>query len=133
MPLSDERYLLFTTFRRDGTPVATPVWVIELDDTALGFCTSSGSGKVKRLAHTARVTVQPCDGRGRATQGTVASETTARMASNSEYELIRKRIAAKYGVRVKATRALATVAGVLRGKRTAYGDRAIVVSWPAVP
>ncbi len=50
MALSDERYLRFTTFRRDGNPVSTTVWVVGLGDGQLGFWTSSGSGKAKRLA-----------------------------------------------------------------------------------
>ena len=37
MALIDEKYLLFTTFRRDGTPVATPVWVVSLRGDQLGF------------------------------------------------------------------------------------------------
>jgi PPOX class probable F420-dependent enzyme len=57
--LGDEKYMRLTTFRRDGRPVATPVWVVKLDGDRIGFWTSSGSGKAKRLAHTARVTVAP--------------------------------------------------------------------------
>ena len=45
MALADEKYILLTTFRRDGTPVPTPVWVVSLDEGKLGFWTSSGSGK----------------------------------------------------------------------------------------
>src|SRR5260370_26561911 len=50
MALADERYMLLTTFRRDGTPVATPVWVTPYDEHSVAFWTSSGSGKAKRLA-----------------------------------------------------------------------------------
>ncbi|MGP0108790.1 MAG: pyridoxamine 5'-phosphate oxidase family protein [Acidimicrobiales bacterium] len=64
MALDEQEYILLTTFRRDRTPVATPVWVVPLEDGRLGFWTSSGSTKAKRLAHTGRVTVQPCDVRG---------------------------------------------------------------------
>ncbi|MGI8777878.1 MAG: PPOX class F420-dependent oxidoreductase [Acidimicrobiales bacterium] len=70
MGLGDEKYLLLTTFRRNGDPVPTPVWVVALDDGDIGFWTGSGSGKVKRLAHTARVTVQPCNARGQVREGT---------------------------------------------------------------
>ena len=49
MALADERYLLLTTFRRDGTPVATPVWVTPYDEHSVAFWTSSGSGKAKRF------------------------------------------------------------------------------------
>jgi hypothetical protein len=51
----NEKYLLSATLRRDDTPVPTPVWVVPPDAATLGVWTSSGSGKVKRLAHTALV------------------------------------------------------------------------------
>jgi len=117
-----------TTFRRDGTPVATPVWVVKLEGGAVGFWTSSGSGKVKRLSHTARVTVQPCDARGRIKAGTTPVDATARLATAAEYAMIRERVVAKYGVMTKLTRLLATVVGTVRGKRIPYGDRGVVVT-----
>lgn len=128
MALSDEKYILLTTFRRDGTPVATPVWVVKLDDDALGFWTSSGSGKAKRLAHTARVTVQPCDARGRVKEGAVVTDATAHLVTGSEFEAIRERVLAKYGVMTKITKALGTLAGIVRGKRIPYGDRGVVIT-----
>ena len=121
--LGDEKYVLLTTFRRDGTPVATPVWVVTLAGGRLGFYTSSGSGKAKRLAHTARVTVHPCDARGRVKAGSVATDATARLVTGSEWEAIRERVIAKYGFATKITRLLGTVGGVLRGKRIPHGDR----------
>jgi PPOX class probable F420-dependent enzyme len=66
-PLPSGTYVSLTTFRRTGTPVATPVWAAPEGD-ALVVWTRTDSGKVKRLRHTARVTVAPCDFRGR-TQG----------------------------------------------------------------
>ncbi len=125
--LGDEKYILLTTFRRDGTPVATPVWAVKLDGEAVGFWTSSGSGKAKRLAHTSRVTVQPCDARGRVRAGTSAIEASARLVSGSELEAIRERVIAKYGVMTKFTKALGTIGGLLRGKRIPYGDRGVVI------
>jgi hypothetical protein len=47
MSLIDEKYMLLKTFRRDGTPVSTPVWLADLGDREIGFWTSSASGKVK--------------------------------------------------------------------------------------
>jgi PPOX class probable F420-dependent enzyme len=56
-------YVSLTTFRRTGVPVSTPVWAAPDDDTLVVW-TRSDSGKVKRLRHTSRVTVAPCDFRG---------------------------------------------------------------------
>jgi len=120
--------MLLTTFRRDGTGVATPVWVVGLDGEAVGFWTSSGSGKAKRLAHTARVTVQPCDGRGRVRESAQAIDATARLVSGQELDDIRQRVIAKYGFMTKITKAIATLVGTLRRKRIPYGDRGVVVT-----
>jgi uncharacterized protein len=81
VPLPDSRYVSLTTFRRSGVPVATPVWAApfrpragagpvrgrgEQDEAgSLVVWTRADSGKVKRLRHTTRVTVAPCDVRGR--------------------------------------------------------------------
>ncbi|MEA2297876.1 MAG: uncharacterized protein QOF77_812 [Solirubrobacteraceae bacterium] len=132
MALGDEKYILLTTFRRDGTPVATPVWVVKLDDETIGFWTSSGSGKAKRLAHTARVTVTACDGRGRVKDGAEVVDATARLVTGSEFDAIRERVVAKYGFMTKVTKLLGTLAGAARGKRIPYGDRGVIVT-PAPP
>ncbi|MFF2024225.1 PPOX class F420-dependent oxidoreductase [Streptomyces sp. NPDC058171] len=62
--LAAGKYLLLTTFRRDGRAVPTPVWVM-LDGQALAVWSAADSGKVKRIRNGGRVTVGPCDVRGR--------------------------------------------------------------------
>jgi PPOX class probable F420-dependent enzyme len=64
--LPDAEYVSLTTFRRSGAAVATPVWAAP-DGGTLVVWTRADSGKVKRLRHTARVLVAPCDVRGRLT------------------------------------------------------------------
>jgi PPOX class probable F420-dependent enzyme len=63
-PLPVSTYVSLTTFRRTGVPVSTPVWAAPDGDTLVVW-TRADSGKVKRLRHTSRVTVAPCDVRGR--------------------------------------------------------------------
>jgi PPOX class probable F420-dependent enzyme len=63
-PLPRSEYVSLTTFRRTGVPVPTPVWAAP-DGDELVVWTRADSGKVKRLRHTSRVTVAPCDFRGR--------------------------------------------------------------------
>jgi PPOX class probable F420-dependent enzyme len=129
--LTDEKYMLFTTFRRDGRPVATPVWVADLGDGRIGFWTSSGSGKAKRLAHTSSVLVQPSNARGVVKPGTHAVQATATLVAGPELDAIRQRVYAKYGFATKVTKLLASVVGTLRGRRVPYGDRGVVVQLPA--
>jgi uncharacterized protein len=126
--LHDEKYILLTTFRRDGTPVATPVWSVGLDGDTIGFWTSSGSGKAKRLAHTGRVTVQPCNSRGRPTEGTDPVDATARLVSGPELETIRTAVVAKYGFQTKITKLLGTIGGILKRNRIPYGDRGVIIT-----
>jgi PPOX class probable F420-dependent enzyme len=128
VPFSDEKYVLFTSYRRDGTAVSTPVWVVELGPDTLGFYTSSESGKAKRLAHTSRATVQPCNARGVPKKGAFAQAATARVVDGAEYEQIHAKVVAKYGLMTKFTAFLAAVGGSLKRKRIPYGDRAVVVS-----
>jgi PPOX class probable F420-dependent enzyme len=128
MALSDGKYILLTTFRRDGTGVATPVWVVPLDSGAFGMWTSSGSGKAKRLGNTDRVLVQPCDARGRVKDGTAPLEGTARLVTGPEHAVIVERINAKYGFMTTITRLLNTVGGFVKGKRIPYGDRGVVIT-----
>ena len=128
MALSDEKYMLLTTFRRSGEPVSTPVWVVGLDGDEVAFWTSSGSGKAKRLVHTPRVTVQPCDARGRVKQDTEPIDATARVVTGDELEAIRDRVVAKYGFATKVTKALGSLVGIVRRKRIPYGDRGVVIT-----
>ncbi len=51
--LSASKYMLLTTFRRDGRPVATPVHVVAEADKVF-FRTWDVSGKAKRLRQTAQ-------------------------------------------------------------------------------
>lgn len=128
MGLGDEKYVLLTTYKRDGTPVATPVWSVPLDDGKFGFWTSSGSGKAKRLAHTQRVLVQPCDARGTVKDGTSPSEATAELVTGAELDTIRERIVAKYGIWTKVTKVLGKIGGWVRRNPIPYGDRGVVVT-----
>jgi uncharacterized protein len=61
--LEGEKYLSLTTFRRDGTAVATPVWFVA-DEGRLLVWSFASSHKVKRLRRDGRVRVAACDFRG---------------------------------------------------------------------
>jgi PPOX class probable F420-dependent enzyme len=130
MSLSDEKYMSFTTYRRDGTAVSTPVWVVGLGDGRVGFWTSSGSGKAKRLAHTPRVLVQASNARGIAKPGSTPVEATATVVTGSDLDAIRQAVVAKYGFATKISKLLGTLVGTLRGKRIPYGDCGVIVQLP---
>ena len=58
-----QKYISLTTFRKNGTPVATPVWFGEKDDR-LYIMTRSDSGKYKRIRNNPKARVAPCTIRG---------------------------------------------------------------------
>ena len=126
--LENEKYILLTTFRRVGTPVATPVWIVPLDGGRFGFTTSSGSGKAKRLAHTSRVTVQASDVRGRVKPGSSAMEGSAVVVSGAEYAAIKSKVKAKYGFVTNITKFLGYLGGIIKRNRIPYGDLGVVIT-----
>ena len=128
MALSDEKYIRVTTFKKDGTEVSTPTWVVALVDGKIGFYTSSTSGKAKRLKNNPNVIVQPSDSRGRAKPETVPVTGTAVVVAGPERDTIYQKVVAKYGFMTKVTRFLAKVGGFVKRKKQPYADCAVVVT-----
>ena len=71
--IAKARYLALTTFRRDGSPVRTPVWFAADGDRLLVW-TDAPSGKVKRIRANPNVTIAPCNVGGRPKGAAVAGE-----------------------------------------------------------
>jgi len=67
----DQSYLSLESFKRDGTPVRTPLWFAE-DDGVFYLYTLANSGKVKRIRRDPRVRIVPCTMRGSVTGQWVA-------------------------------------------------------------
>ncbi|MFD4429118.1 PPOX class F420-dependent oxidoreductase [Nocardia sp. NPDC058497] len=93
--LAAGKYLLLTTFRRDGRAVPTPVWVMR-DGQTLAVWSAADAGKVKRIRNGSRVTVAPCDWRGKSLGASVPgfAEVLAPDAS-AHFTALMKR---KYGL-----------------------------------
>ncbi|WP_069169576.1 PPOX class F420-dependent oxidoreductase [Streptomyces griseus] len=92
---SRSEYVSLTTYRKDGTPVATPVWAAA-EDGVLYIWTRTDSWKVKRLRRDSRVRVTVCDVRGRIAEGAPSAEGTARLLDATETAAVRKVLARKY-------------------------------------
>jgi uncharacterized protein len=63
--LKDQRYISLTTFKRDGTPVSTPVWVVSDDGKRLLVWSAAKTWKVRRIRRDPRVLVAPSTFRGK--------------------------------------------------------------------
>ncbi|WP_393062456.1 PPOX class F420-dependent oxidoreductase [Streptomyces sp. LN549] len=88
-------YVSLTTYRKDGTPVATPVWAA-VDGDELFVWTKSDSWKVKRLRNDSRVRVTVCDVRGRIAEGAPSAEGSGRLLDERGTAGVRRVIARKY-------------------------------------
>ncbi|GAA1369219.1 PPOX class F420-dependent oxidoreductase [Streptomyces beijiangensis] len=93
--LSTGKYLLVTTYKKDGSTVPTPVWVIR-DDETLGVWTVTDSWKVKRIRNRSDVLVGPCDLRGNPTGDQVPA--TAEILDAAGTARYRTLLARKYGI-----------------------------------
>lgn len=130
MSLSDAKYISSTTYRKSGAAVPTPTWIVPLDEGRVGFWTSSGSGKYKRLRNNPRITIQPSDSRGRISAGTTAAEGTAELVtSGADFDAIQSKVRAKYGFMVGMSRFFNTLGHLGKGPFP-YGDVGVVVTLP---
>ena len=92
--LRDQGNILLTTFRRDGSPVGTPVNVAVKDADHAYIRTWATSGKARRMAQNPEVTVAPSTGRGTQTGPTV--KATARLLEGPEDQAAAVTIDRKY-------------------------------------
>lgn len=101
MSIADEKYVSLVTFRKDGTPVASPVWITPLPGGGAGFTTEDGSGKVKRIRNNAKVTLQACSVRGAVKQGSPVVDATAEVLLGADATPVRDAIGRKYSLMTK--------------------------------
>lgn len=124
--LASEKYVLLTTFRKNGEGVGTAVWIAPLPDGSMGFTTGGDSGKVKRIRNNSRVTVQPCDMRGRVAVGTSPTQATARVVEGSECVPVTRAIRKKYGIQYVLVDLSGRLSALLRRRRVA--DAGVIIT-----
>jgi PPOX class probable F420-dependent enzyme len=67
------QYVALTTYRRDGTPVTTPVWAAA-EGSSLYLFSNAKAGKVKRLRNSSRAAIAPCTAIGKVTGAQLPAE-----------------------------------------------------------
>jgi uncharacterized protein len=93
--LSTARYASLRSFRRDGTPVDTPIWFAP-DGDAVVFRTKRGPKTTRLQAHP-QVTLCPCDYRGRVGDGAVTLTGHATILSGQDAERANRLLHRRYG------------------------------------
>ena len=59
----DQKYINLETYKKDGTPVRTPVWFV-IDNDLIYVITRDSTGKVKRLKNNQDVQIVSCAFKG---------------------------------------------------------------------
>ena len=91
----DGKYISLTSFRQDGTGVATPVWFAG-DNGHLLVETDADSYKVKRIRRDPHVRIALCDARGRIRGEAVDAD--ARILPADERERVERLLSRKYRI-----------------------------------
>jgi uncharacterized protein len=89
------KYILLTTFTKDGRPKPTPIWAAPDGDRLL-VITEGDSWKVKRIRNTPRVTLAVCDMRGNLKSEAV--DATATILDKSRNGDVYDAIGRRYGI-----------------------------------
>jgi PPOX class probable F420-dependent enzyme len=113
-PAFPGKYLSLTSFRRDGTGVATPVWFVEADGRLL-VETDASSYKVRRIRHDPRVTIAPCTATGRL-RGTPVP-AWAELLPDAEVARVEPLMARKYRLDLLFIRPFRTLQAALHRRR----------------
>jgi PPOX class probable F420-dependent enzyme len=110
------KYLSLTSYRRDGSPVATPVWFVE-DGERFYAITSADSYKVKRIRRDPEVTIAECTARGELRGAPIAAR--AAFLPENEHARIDRLMAEKY--RIDRILVLPVYRLVMKLRRKPYG------------
>lgn len=124
--LDTARYVSFVTYKKDGTPVATPVWVVPFDG-GYAFTTAPDAFKVKRLRNDARATLTACDMRGKISADAIVYSGAALVLDEADAQRVDALIRKKYSIGHRLLGVM-SVLKKIAGKGTTAGDAAIKVT-----
>ena len=95
---SKQKYINLETYKRDNTPIKTPVWFV-IDKGLVYIITRESTGKVKRLKNNQNVRVVPCSFKGEIKNEWVNGK--AQKVTGSEADNVIKLRKKKYGFAVR--------------------------------
>jgi PPOX class probable F420-dependent enzyme len=115
------RYLSVTSFKRDGSGVATPVWFVS-DGRRLFALTDLHSAKVRRIRRNPRVLVAPCGPSGKLRGEPIPAHVEV-LTATADLERVQKLLMQRYKVSYRVVMLFYRLGRRLRGE-TAVADGA---------
>ena len=128
------RFLSVTSFKRDGTGVATPVWFVS-DGERLFALTDLRSAKVRRIRRNPRVVIAPCRAGGRL-RGEPVDGWAQVQSAEPELEHVQRLLLDRYAVSYRIVMLLYRLGRRLRGRPAVADGAALAItvgSEPVVP
>ena len=120
------RYLSVTTFKRDGTGVATPVWFVSDGERLFAF-TDLHSAKVRRIRHNPHVLVASCRPGGKLRREQVSAQAEV-LTSVADLERVRQLLLARYKMSYRVVMFFYRLGRRLRGKESIADGAALAIT-----
>jgi PPOX class probable F420-dependent enzyme len=120
------RYLSVTSFKRDGTGVATPVWFVS-DGERLYALTDLHSAKIRRIRHEPRVVVGSCRPDGKL-RGEPVAATAEVLTATEDLDRVQTLLRRRYRVSYPLVMAVYRLARRLRGQRGVADGAALAIT-----
>ncbi|MEY4391300.1 MAG: hypothetical protein RLZZ544_9 [Actinomycetota bacterium] len=95
--LDSAKYVSFTSYKKDGTPVSLPVWVVPFDG-GYAFTTGLTTHKVARIKRDARASLAVSNFKGVVSPGSTVHTGAAVLLNGDDAARVQKLIAKKYRV-----------------------------------
>ena len=120
------RYLSVTSFKRDGTGVATPVWFVT-DGTRLFALTDLHSAKVRRIRRDPSVLIAPCRADGKV-RGEPVSARAEVLTATPDLERVRQLLTERYKISYRVVMLMYRLGRRLRGRRSVADGAALAIT-----
>ena len=120
------RYLSVTSFKRDGTGVATPLWFVSDGRRLLAF-TDLHSAKVRRIRRNPHVVVASCRVDGKLRREPVPARVEVLTAS-SDLERVRTLLMSRYKISYRLVMLFYRLGRRLRGQQSVPDGAALAIT-----
>lgn len=124
--IDSARYVSFVSFKKDGSPVATPVWIVPFEG-GYAFTSAPEAYKIRRIRNDARATLAICDMRGKVPHDAKVYLGSAVVLDPKSTQQVEDLINKKYWIGTKLLTLMSLVKKIL-GKGATAGDAAIKVT-----
>ena len=120
------RYLSVTSFKRDGTGVATPLWFVS-DGTRLFALTDLHSAKVRRMRRNPYVLVASCRADGKLRSEPLSAHVEV-LTATPELERVQRLLIERYKISYRLVMLIYRLGRRLRGRRSLADGAALAIT-----